>query len=258
MVHIDALLQYYPESCKNQKLQVYTEYLQYLIIKKIYNVPFGANLFLSGSFFNRIKFSFDRFDNTIDFVAVDFEKQDIYNLNMFIVEYLKLEGFAVTCNKISAGFKFKIDVNDDLFDMGDEEIPDIIIIINYFTKFKLLKNNDTFTGSMNINYLDVCTRINTIDGSKALTLIVKRAFISNSVSVTELFDLYLLYNRGYSLDLNFFGQSDQRNIGTKIIVWKSKLKTDLTHRILNENLIDKSIENYSDFFDGSWLQLINT
>lgn len=257
MVHIDALLKYYPESCINQKLQVYTEYLQYLIIKKIFNVPFGANLFLSGSFFNRTKFSFDRFDNTIDFVTVDFEKQDIINLNEFIEEYLKLEGYSVDCKKISAGFKFKIIVRDDLFDMNDEEIPDIIIIINYFSKFKLLKDNDMSTGSMNINYLDVCTRINTIDGSKALSLIVKRAFISKSISVTELFDLYLLYKQGYSLDLNFFGQIDQRNIGTKIIGWKRKLKTDLTHLTLNENIINMSIDNYSEFFDGEWLSTIH-
>lgn len=258
MINITDLTEIYDFETNIHNNNIYTEYLQYLILKKIFNNDFGFEIYLAGDFYNRIKFKIPRFSNSFDLISDAMLKEQRHQISEYVLKSLQLEGYEVKLQQENSQAIFKIKTeNLALYEEQElEKYPPIVIYINYF-------NTDYFSGnvtieSLNINKFDVCTRINTINPDIAFTLLAKKIIKSKKISSVELFDLYYFKNLNYIIQKQFFNKAAKGKIPGKLYKIslnnrKPKLNKDFTNFV-----IDKPKEKYDDIInDRSWIKFIN-
>lgn len=93
MVNIEDLTDIYDFETNIHNNNIYTEYLQYLILKKIFNNDFGFEIYLAGDFYNRIKFKIPRFSNSFDLISDAMLKEQRNQISEYVLKSLKLEGY---------------------------------------------------------------------------------------------------------------------------------------------------------------------
>jgi len=257
MINIKELTKNYDIDTKHYK-NIYTEYLQYLILKKIFNNDFGFEIYLAGDFYNRIKFKIPRFSNFIDLISDKMPKKRGNQISDFILQSLELEGYEVNLTQKDSQAIFKIKTeNLELYEDEDlEKYPPIAIYINYFNTH-YFSGNVTFESS-NINQFDVCTRINTICPQIAFSLLAKKIIKLNKMSLVELFDLYYFNKLNDSIQPTFFNMALKGKISEILYKIRPKNKKPKLNKDLTTFLLDKPNKKYDDMInDMSWINYIN-
>ena len=95
MLDIKTILSWYPKNLHGYEQFIFKEYLQYLILKIIYESPYKHKLvFLWGTCL-RIVHENRRFSEDLDFDNFDLTKDDFERLSEIIVQKLSLEWFTV-------------------------------------------------------------------------------------------------------------------------------------------------------------------
>lgn len=259
MVNIEDLTDIYDFETNIHNNNIYTEYLQYLILKKIFNNDFGFEIYLAGDFYNRIKFKIPRFSNSFDLISDAMLKEQRNQISEYVLKSLKLEGYEVKLQQENSQAIFKIKTeNLALYEEQDlERYPPIVIYINFY-------NTDYFSGnvtieSLNINKFDVCTRIKIINSEIACTLLAKKIIKSKKISSVELIDLYYFKNLNFSIQKQFFNKALNKKIPEELFKLSLKNRKPKLIKDLTTLLIEKPKEKYDDMINKrSWIKFINS
>ena len=233
-----------------------------LIIKKIFNYNFGSEIYLSGSFYNRLKFSINRFSSSLEIVSASI-KQDVRNkINAHIKNSLELEGYNVNIKEFKGQYKIEIQTDDILtVDDGSENENDspIVINLNYFnTEYLFMGKMDESTESFNINKFDVCTRINTIKSTKALTILVRKIIKTNLITPVEFYDLNYFKNLNYNIYREYFSTADQKILLKNLFEICKKIRKEKFLQELFKCAFDYSPDNCSKTVeDKAWIKSFN-
>lgn len=263
MIKFEDLTGYYNnmDTIKNKK-NIYNEYLQYLIIKKLFNADFNMELCLSGSFYNRITFNINRFGNSIDLISKSVALEIRKKINKHLENSLKLEGYDAKIKSYKGQYKILFNFENDLQDEIDSELEDsatLTIYLNYFNQNDLLKNkaSESIDG-LNINKFDICTRVNTINTSVALTILVRKIIITNKITPIDLYDLIYFKNLNFSIDKNYFSIADQKNLLEKLFKISNKLSNNNINKELSPAISDIDfIKHSAMFYNKTWIKNFN-
>lgn len=258
MVHIHKLKDIYNFDTEIHNKNIYTEYLQYLILKKMFNYDFGIEIFLSGDFYNRIKFNMPRFSNSLDLISETMLKNQRNQIYDYILKSLALEGYEVKLNQKDSQAVIRIRTeNLSLYEDDQESKDDTPIVININFYKSDFFNEEVKAESININKFDVCTRINTITPDLALSLLAKKIIKSKKMSSVELFDLYYFKNLNYSIDIKYFNKALQEKIPGELYKLSIKISKDKLIKDFSKCVINKNTEEYADMIkDRSWVKII--
>lgn len=261
MVHISDLKLFYGSLDSIQDKNIYSEYLQYLILKKIFNFDFGFELYFAGDFYNRIQFGMKRFSNNIDLISDTTLKKQWDEINAKILESLLLEGYDVTMKAGNSLVVLKVKTDnlslEDYSECSGDTAP-ITITINYFkTDFFFSNNAQNCFQSYNINGFDICTRINTIIPELAMTQLTKKIVKAKKFTPVEFIDLYTLSIRSYHIDKKCFNLRLHKTLLNNLHNYCRKLSKTKINNELSRCLIDESSTAYASMVkDRSWIKKI--
>ena len=262
MIHIDDISEDYDFDSDVQNKNIYTEYLQYLILKKIFNYDFGFEIYLAGDFYNRIKFKTPRFSHSLNLISETVNIAQRSQINGNILKSLTLEGYKVILQQNNSPTVIKI--KTDNIPLWDDERKSkdntpIIILINFLKTEDLLgKKPVSKTQSLNINRFDICTRINFINPELAMTMLTKKIIKTKKITSIELFDLYYFKNLGYSIDKKYFNKTIQGKIPGELYKLSLKVSKPKLIKELSACAINKSGIKIDDIInDKSWIRTIN-
>lgn len=148
MLDITQIEQAYPENLHRFDRGLLREYLQYLILSRIFNHPLSRKLSFLGGTNLRIVHGLPRFSEDIDFDNKDLTEEDFIDLSKHVEKKLSQEGFDVETKVVSheafhCSIKFpdllyqqgltahkqeKILIQVDTFDQGVYYQPEIFIL----------------------------------------------------------------------------------------------------------------------------------
>lgn len=261
MIQLNELKLFYGSvECRMYK-NIYTEYLQYLILKKIFNCDFDFDIMLAGEFYNRMEFDMRRFGNSLDLISDTMNKTQQIKINSKIFESLKNEGYDVKMRPGKSLVELKVKTQnlsfEDYYECSGDKTP-ISITINYFkTDFFFSGNHHDCFHSYNINEFDICTRINTIKPELAMTQLTKKIVKAKKFTAIEFFDLYTLSVRSFHIDKNNFNNKFQKTLLNNLLKYCSNLSKTKINNEFSRCLIDASYTEYESIVkDRSWIKNI--
>ncbi len=95
MISLDQILNQYPESLQIYRLSILREYLQYKILRSIFENRFSDKLVFLGGTALRIVHNNTRFSEDLDFDNFDLSEEEFYKLGELVKQDLELEGLQV-------------------------------------------------------------------------------------------------------------------------------------------------------------------
>jgi len=253
MINKEDIVQYYPGIPHTQINLMYREYLQYLIIKYLYERAPGNDLILAGEYYNKILLGINRFSDSIDLIIDKTKKPNLVEINEIIRHALELEGYTVNINPKTGVYDGAL-VNYKL----DVSIPDtqqiFMININYLKSIDVFKNKTQTVSE--VNWLrEYCFTglLKSIEKEFALTYLVKKIVLIKKITPIELFDLYY-FSQKYQIDKRFFTRSSINDFATIITRAVAKLNLNETKSLYRMNLIKKSLNKNDEFFKfNNWI-----
>lgn len=96
MMEMKEILRWYPEELHTKKAQMLREYLQYEILKAIFQSKYNYKYTFLGGTCLRIAYNTERFSEDLDFDNVGLEQAEFEETAEIVMRHLKLLGYEVT------------------------------------------------------------------------------------------------------------------------------------------------------------------
>jgi len=237
MINLDQIIAEYPEHLRAYRESILKEYLQYKILRSIFESKYANKLAFLGGTALRILHNSTRFSEDLDFDNFDLNEEDFLELGQVIKKDLELEGLEVEITvKTEKAYRLKIRIPKILFDTGLAPMLDQKILIQVDTvpqNFKYIPDKPL------LNKFEVFTQINTVPKDLLLAQKLYASVNRSRFKGRDFFDIVFLYGIGAKPDFAYL----EKNIGVKN---KIELKAYLLKKITDIDFEDlaKDVEPF--------------
>ncbi len=158
MLSLQEIENQYPESIRGFKRSILREYLQYKILRAIFDSKYANNLSFLGGTLLRIIYNNSRFSEDLDFDNFNLTESDFEEISYTVKKELELEGYSVELRTVFKGaYRCYIKIPNILFDSNLSGYKEEKILIQLDTA----PHNFSYTPEKVIlNKFDVFTEIN--------------------------------------------------------------------------------------------------
>lgn len=237
MINLDQILAEYPEHLRAYRESILKEYLQYKILRSIFESQYANKLAFLGGTALRIIHNSTRFSEDLDFDNFDLSKVEFVKLGQVIKKDLELEGLEVEIDaKTKNAYRLKIKIPGILFNVGLAPMIEQKILIQVDT---VPQNFQYIPDKPLLNKFDVFTQINVVPkdillAQKIYASVNRKRFVGR-----DFFDVVLLYGIGARPNFAYL----EKNIG---VTNKVTLKAFMLEKIANLNFdtLAKDVEPF--------------
>lgn len=239
---------------------VYTEYLQFLILKYINEVKLKKYYYLFGAYLNRLWFERSKFGNTLDFLTENDTVSEFNLLHEEIKRNLVLDGYDVSIIK-ETKYKYTFEItSQNLFNLETNTHITYRINLIYYPLYNYFKPAlfKTITAFMNVQGYDVNSHVRVVSTEFSLSTLLRIVYVRKSIEPIELYDIYRLTTTHRQLvEHSFFTRAEQNKLIRTVTSVKQKLPSQKIRAINTNNfyVIDKNkIEEFFDF--KNWINML--
>lgn len=194
MITLDQILANYPQNLRAFKESILKEYLQYKILKSIFNSEHANKLAFLGGTALRIVYGSTRFSEDLDFDNFALNEVEFIELSKTIQNDLALEGLDVEVNTVTKNaYRIKIRIPKLLFDSGLSPLIEHKILIQVDTvpqNFKYEPEKPL------LNKFDVFTQINAVPKDLLLAQKIFASVNRKRIMGRDFFDIVFLHGIG--------------------------------------------------------------
>jgi len=224
MISLSQIIAEYPEHLRGNRESILKEYLQYKILRSIFESKYANKLSFLGGTALRIVHNSTRFSEDLDFDNFNLNENEFEKLGQVIRKDLELEGLQVEINaKTDNTYRLKIRIPKLLFDEGLAPMAEQKILIQVDT----VPHNFNFTpDKLLLNKFDVFSQINVVPKDILLAQKIYASVNRKRLMGRDFFDIVFLYGIGAKPNFAYL----KKNIG---ITNDTELKTYLLKKISN-------------------------
>lgn len=237
MISLDQIITEYPEHLRAYRESILKEYLQYKILRSIFESKYANKLAFLGGTALRIIHNNTRFSEDLDFDNFDLNESEFVELGEIIKKDLELEGLEVQIySKTKNAYRLKIKIPKLLFDTGLAPMIEQKILIQVDT----VPQNFSYTPDKPLlNKFEVFTQINAVPKDILLSQKIYASVNRKRLMGRDFFDIVFLYGIGAMPNFKYL----EKNIGTKN---EAELKTYLSEKIIDLNFesLAKDVEPF--------------
>lgn len=165
MLNLEDIESYFPEHLRKFKKNLLREYLQYKILKIIFDSKIGQKLSFIGETALRIIYNISRFSEDLDFDNFQLQEAEFNEVSKIVKKELELEGFKVEVEHFAKNktFHYEIKFSGLYFEnkLSPHSTEKILIKVDtqphefeYKSDIKLLNKFDIFT-QINVTPIDI-------------------------------------------------------------------------------------------------------
>lgn len=207
MISLSHILAQYPESLRVHRESILKEYLQYKILRSIFETKYSHKLAFLGGTALRIVYGNTRFSEDLDFDNFDLSENEFIELGHFITKDLEFEGLQVEIDaKVAKAYRLKIRIPKLLFDEGLAEMPEQKILIQVDT---VPQNFDYRPDKPFLNKFDVFTQINVVPKELLLAQKIYASVNRKRMMGRDFFDIVFLFGLGIKPHFGYL----EKNLG---------------------------------------------
>jgi len=235
MISLDQILTQYPDHLRIHRKSILKEYLQYKILRSIFENKYANKLSFLGGTALRIIHNNTRFSEDLDFDNFNLNKTEFIDLGQIIKKDLELEGLKVEINaKTKNAYRLNIRIPKLLFETGLASMIEQKILIQIDT---VPQNFDYIIEKPLLNKFEIFTQINSVPKDILLAQKIYAAINRKRKMGRDFFDIVFLFGIGAKPNFKYLN----KNIGVKN---KLELKTYLLKNIadLNFNILSEDVE----------------
>lgn len=229
MISLIQILEEYAEHLRVHRESILKEYLQYKILRSIFESPYANKLAFLGGTALRIVHNNTRFSEDLDFDNFHLTEVEFIKLGEMIKKDLRAEGLEVEIGvKTEKAYHLKIRIPELLFQEGLAHMPEQKILIQVDT----VPQNFSYTPStILLNKFDVFASIKVVPKDILLAQKIYAATHRKRAMGRDFFDIVFLYGLGVQPNFLYL----EKNIGVKN---RSELKTYLLEKTENFDFKD--------------------
>lgn len=235
MISLKQVLAQYPEQFRVHRESILKEYLQYKILRSIFESKYNDKLSFLGGTALRIVHNSTRFSEDLDFDNFDMTDEEFIDLGKIIEKDLEMEGLKVEiAAKTKNAYRLKIRIPDLLFESGLAPMSSQKILIQVDT---VPQNFEYSPDKTLLNKFEIFTQIYVVPKDILLAQKIYASVNRKRLMGRDFFDIVFLYGIGAKPDFAYL----KKNIGVKD---KVELKTYLLEKTaeLNFELLSKDVE----------------
>lgn len=194
MISLEQILIQYPEHLRGFRSSILKEYLQYKILKSIFNSPHANKLAFLGGTALRIVYGSTRFSEDLDFDNFDLSEAEFTDLSGVIQSDLTSEGLEVEISTVTRNaYRIKIRIPKLLFDTGLSPLHDQKVLIQVDT---VPQHFPYEPEKPLLNKCDVFTQINVVPKDLLFAQKIYAAVNRKRAMGRDFFDIIFLHGRG--------------------------------------------------------------
>ena len=207
MINLSQVLSEYPKYLQSQAESILKEYLQYKILRSIFESKYANQLVFLGGTALRIVHNNTRFSEDLDFDNLDLSDSDFIVLGEIIKKNLEMEGLEVEISaKTVNAYRLKIRIPHLLFDTGLALLREQKILIQVDT---VPQNFNYIADTVLLNKFEVFTQIKSVPKNILLSQKIYASVNRKRPKGRDFFDIVFLYGIGASPDFEYLN----KNIG---------------------------------------------
>jgi predicted nucleotidyltransferase component of viral defense system len=209
MISLSQILEQYPENLRVYGESILKEYLQYKILRSIFESEYGNKLAFLGGTALRILYNSVRFSEDLDFDNFNLSEDEFVELGEIIRKDLELEGLKVEIDaKTKNAYRLKIRIPKLLFAEGLAMEADQKILIQVDT---VPQNFKYEPDRVLLNKFEVFTQINAVPKDLLLAQKIYASVNRKRLMGRDFFDIVFLYGIGAKPDFAYL----KKNIGVE-------------------------------------------
>ena len=237
MINLEQIIAEYPEHLRVYRESILKEYLQYKILRSIFESKYANKLSFLGGTALRIVHNNTRFSEDLDFDNFDLNEKEFKELGEIIKKDFEMEGINVEIEaRTKNAYRLKIKIPKILFDMGITSMSEQKILIQVDT---VPQNFDYIPDRVLLNKFEVFTQINVVPKDILLAQKIYASVNRKRLMGRIFFDIVFLYGIGAKPNFEYL----QKNISIKNEI---ELKIYLLEKIKNLNFdnLSKDVEPF--------------
>jgi predicted nucleotidyltransferase component of viral defense system len=237
MINLNQIIEEYPENLRAYHESILKEFLQYKILRSIFESKYANKLAFLGGTALRILHNNTRFSEDLDFDNFDLTEKEFTDLGDIIKKDLELEGLKIEIStKTKNAYRLKIKIPEILFNIGASPIVEQKILIQVDT---VPQNFDYVPDKPLLNKFEVFTQINAVPKDILLAQKIYASVNRKRLMGRDFFDIVFLYGIGAKPNFEYL----KKNIG---VGDTNELKSYLLEKIkdLNFEELAKDIEPF--------------
>jgi hypothetical protein len=221
MISLDQIVSQYPDHLRGFQESILKEYLQFKILKSIFESPHASKLAFLGGTALRIIHGNTRFSEDLDFDNVSMTEAEFIQLGTIIQKDLGLEGLDVEIITVTkSAYRIKIRIPKLLFESGLSPLPQQKILIQVDTVPQYFSYEPD---RPLLNKFDIFTQINVVPKDLLLAQKIYAAVNRKRAMGRDFFDIVFLYGIGVNPNFSYL----KKNIG---VDQRSDLKSYLLEK----------------------------
>ncbi|MBA4336455.1 hypothetical protein C0416_01600 [bacterium] len=237
MISLSQILEQYPENLRVYRESILKEYLQYKILRSIFESEYVDKLAFLGGTALRILHGNVRFSEDLDFDNFNLNEDEFVELGEIIRKDLELEGLKVQIDaKTKNAYRLKIRIPKLLFDEGLATEADQKILIQVDT---VPQNFEYEPDRVLLNKFEVFTQINAVPKDLLLAQKIYASVNRKRLMGRDFFDIVFLYGIGAKPNFKYL----KKNIGVGNEVALRKYMLEKTAK-LDFNLLSRDVEPF--------------
>jgi len=207
MISLDQILAQYPEHLRGFRESILKEYLQFKILKSIFDSQYARKLAFLGGTALRIIYGSTRFSEDLDFDNFDLRESEFIDLSKVIQSDLALEGLEVEISIVTrSAYRIKIRIPKLLFDTGLSPMHDQKILIQVDT---VPQNFSYEPEKPLLNKFDVFTQINVVPKDLLFAQKIYAAVNRKRAMGRDFFDIVFLHGIGAKPNFEYLKKNIQ-------------------------------------------------
>jgi len=237
MISLDQILSAYPEHLRIHRESILKEYLQFKILRSIFESKYSGKLAFLGGTALRILHGNTRFSEDLDFDNLSLSEAEFVDLGSIIKRDLKLEGLEVEVStKTKKAYSLKIRIPKLLFAEGISPMQNQKILIQVDT---VPQDFEYQAEQPLLNKFEVFTQINAVPKDILLAQKIYASVNRKRTMGRDFFDIVFLFGIGAKPNFAYL----KKNIKVENM---SNLKTYLLEKTadLNFELLAKDVEAF--------------
>ena len=218
MLNLQEIQKHYPENIRGFKRNILREYLQYKILRIIFDSNYANKLSFLGGTLLRIVHNNSRFSEDLDFDNFNLTENEFNEISRIVKKELELEGYIVeTRNVFKGAFRCYIKIPNLLFDSN----------LSGYKEEKMLIQLDTASHNFSynpekviLNKFDIFTEINITPIDIILSQKIYTIFNRKTKKGRDFYDIIFLLsktNPNYNYLKAKMGISDGKELKDKIL-----------------------------------------
>jgi predicted nucleotidyltransferase component of viral defense system len=224
MINFNQILAQYPEHLRSHRESILKEYLQYKILRSIFESKYASKLVFLGGTALRIIYGSTRFSEDLDFDNFDLTEAKFLDLGNIVKKNLEMEGLKIEIDaKTKNAYRLKIRIPRLLFDTELAPIKEQKILIQIDT---VRQNFDYTPEKLFLNKFEVFTQINATPKDLLLAQKIFAAVSRKRIMGRDFFDIVFLHGIGSKPNFLYL----DKNIGVKN---SAELKKYLLKKVAN-------------------------